>query len=238
MKNFTHIKPAKLIAALLAIYCMAVSVTAQSTNQSEPTQFSGSEYTGKGPNKETLYFFSFTGGPGEVSVRLEIKAKQYSTFARLEILDAELNTLATHNMNAATTSGSQQVLKKINLDEKQAVLLKVTLDSNLANYKIVVAGAVETASAAPTDTPPSDTPPLGDTGGGGASATMDSTASEAGTGPTASTSSNKFFNVDLGNFKLGQLINLPKGTLIIQMKDGSTQEIDMTTVKSLTIKKN
>src|SRR5215204_5467362 len=170
MKNFTHIKPAKLIAALLAIYCMAVSVTAQSTNQSEPTQFSGSEYTGKGPNKETLYFFSFTGGPGEVSVRLEIKAKQYSTFARLEILDAELNTLATHNMNAATTSGSQQVLKKINLDEKQTVLLKVTLDSNLANYKIVVAGAVETASAAPTDTPPSDTPPA-DAGSGG-SATM------------------------------------------------------------------
>ena len=222
-------------ALIFGILVCTGHAAAQSTNQSEPTQFSGTEYAGKGPSKETLYYFGFTGGPGEVSVRLEIKAKQYSTFARLEILDADLNTLATHNMNAATTSGSQQVLKKINLDEKKAVLLKVTLDSNLANYKIVLAGAVETASAAPTDTPPSDTPPA-DAGSGG-SATTDSTASEAGPGPTASTSS-KFFNVDLGKFKLGQLINMPKGTLVIQMKDGSTQEIDMTTVKSLTIKKN
>src|SRR5215203_777155 len=224
-------------ALIFGILVCTGHAAAQSTNQSEPTQFSGTEYAGKGPSKETLYYFGFTGGPGEVSVRLESKAKQYSTFARLEILDAELNTLATHNMNAATTSGSQQVLKKINLDEKKAVLLKVTLDSNLANYKIVLAGAVETADAAPTDTTPADTPSA-DAGGGGGSATMDSNASEAGPGPTASTSSNKFFNVDLGKFKLGQLINMPKGTLVIQMKDGSTQEIDMTTIKSITIKKN
>ncbi len=139
-------------------------------------------------------------------------------------------------MNAATTSGAQQVLKKINLDEKQTVLLKVTLDSNLANYKIVLGGAVETASAAPTDTPPSDTPPASD--GGGGSSTMGSTASEASPGPTASTGGNKFFNTDFGKFKLGQFINFPKtGTLVIQMKDGTTQEIDLASVKSVTVKK-
>ena len=237
MKNFRYINATKLVGIVLAIYCVAIAATAQSTNQSEPTQFSGSEYTGKGPNKETLYFFSFTGGPGEVSIRLEIKAKQYSTFARLEVLDAELNTLATHNMNAATTSGSQQVLKKINLDEKQTVLLKVTLDSNLANYKIALGGAIETGASpgesgapTPTDTPPADP--------GGASPPTEVSPSEASPGPTTSTGGNKFFNVDLGKFKLGQLINIPKGTLVIQMKDGTTQEIDMATVKSLTIKKN
>ncbi len=236
MKNFNNINATKLIAIILGIYCMAVSITAQSTNQSEPTQFSGNEYAGKGPSKETLYYFGFTGGPGEVSVRLEIKAKQYSTFARLEILDAELDTLATHNMNAATTSGAQQVLKKINLDEKQTVLLKVTLDSNLANYKIAIGGAVQAAGSAPADTPPSDTP-TPDTGGGG-STTTQPTASEASPGPTGSTGGNKFFNIDLGKFKLGQFINFPKtGTLVIQMKDGSIQEIDMASVKSVTVKK-
>lgn len=235
MKIINRINTTKFIAAILAIYCMAVSITAQSTNQSEPTQFSGNEYTGKGPSKETLYYFGFTGGPGEVSVRLEIRAKQYSTFARLEILDAELNTLATHNMNASTTSGSQQVLKKINLDEKQTVLLKVTLDGNLANYKIALGGAIETGASGPST--PTDAPPV-DTGGGTTPST-ESTPSEASPGPSSSTGSNKFFNVDFGKFKLGQFINLPKtGTLVIQMKDGTTQEIDMASVKSVTVKKS
>lgn len=231
MKNFKHIKPTQLIAAVLAIYCMSVSITAQSTNQSTPTQFSGNEYTGKGPSKETLYFFGFTGGPGEVTVALEIKAKQYSTFARLEILDSELNTLATHNMNAATTSGAQQVLKKINLDEKQAVLLKVTLDGNLANYKIVLGGAVDAGPPVTTDTPSADS-------GGGATPSTESVPSEASPGPSASTGGNKFFNIDFGKFKLGQFINFPKtGTLVIHLKDGTTQEIDLASVKSVTVKK-
>ena len=231
MNKIRNIKGKKLIVLALAIYCLAVSIAAQSTNQSQPTQFSGPEYTGKGPSKETLYFFSFTGGPGEVSVQLEIKAKQYSTFARLEILDSGLSTLATHNMNAATTSGAQHVLKKINLDEKQTVLLKVTLDGNLANYKIALGGAVETTASTPTDTPPADT-------GGGTSTSTESTPTEASPGPTASTGGNKFFNVDFGKFKLGQFINLPKtGTLVIQMKDGTTQEIDMASIKSVTVKK-
>jgi len=225
-------------ALIFGILVCTIHLAGQSTDQSSPTAFTSAEYAGKGPSKETLYFFSFTGGPGEVSVRLEIKAKQYSTFARLEILDAELNTLATHNMNAATTSGAQQVLKKLNLDEKQTVLLKVTLDSNLANYKIVIGGAIEagaptpeTGTSTPSDTPPADT-------GGGAIPSTEPAPSEASPSPTTSTGGNKFFNVDLGKFKLGQFINMPKtGTLVIQMKDGTTQEIDMASVKSVTVKK-
>lgn len=232
MKMYKNICAKTILSAVLAICCLAISIAAQSTNQAEPTQFTGTEYTGKAPSKETLYFFSFTGGPGEVTIRLEIKAKQYSTFARLEVLDSELNTLATHNMNAATTSGSQQVLKKISLDEKQTVLLKVTLDGNLANYKITLGGAVEVGAPTPSDTPPADT-------GGGAITSSESAAGEAGPAPTASTGSNKFFNIDFGKFKLGQFINMPKsGTLVIQMKDGTTQEIDLAGVKSVTVKKS
>ena len=219
------------IAFVFGMLACTIHVAGQSTNQSSPTPLTSAEFTGKAPSKETLYFFNFTGGPGEVTVQLEIKAKQYSTFARLEILDSGLNTLATHNMNAATTSGAQQVLKKVNLDEKQTVLLKVTLDANLANYKIALGGAIEAAASTPTDTPPADT-------SGGTSTSTESTPSEASPGPTASTGGNKFFNVDFGKFKLGQFINMPKtGMLVIQMKDGTTQEIDLASVKSVTVKK-
>ncbi len=238
MKNFKNINAKKLIVAILAIYCLAVGIAAQSTNQSEPTQFSGTEYTGKAPSNETLYYFSFTGGPGEVTVRLEIKAKQYSTFARLEVLDAELNTLATHNMNAATTSGAQQVLKKINLDEKQTVLLKVTLDGNLANYKLVLGGAVESAAVLNTSAETS-TSSTTSTSTEVSSTSEMSAPNPSGETPTGTTGGkNKFFNIDLGKFKLGQFLNLPSsGLLVVQMKDGTTQEINLATVKSVTIKK-
>jgi hypothetical protein len=224
------------IVFIFAALAFAIPIAGQSADQSSPTPLTTAEFSGKGPAKEAIYYFNFAGGPGEVTIRLEIKAKQYSTFARLEVLDSELSTLATHNMNAATTSGSQQVLKKINLDAKQTVLLKVTLDGNLANYKIAIGGAVEagateTGASTPTDVPSADT-------GAGSNSSTDPSPSEASPGPTASTGGNKFFNVDFGKFKVGQFINLPKGTLVIQMKDGSTQEIDLMTVKSVTIKKN
>jgi hypothetical protein len=216
--------------AILSVVLLstAVGASAQSTNQSSPTSLTGNEYTGKGPSKETNYFFSFTGGPGEVTVGLEIKARDYSTFARLEVWSGN-NTIATHNMNAATTTGASSVVKEFNLDEKQTILIKLTLDGNLANYKITLGGTVEGATGS-VEMPPADT---GGTTNGNMSNSTDP-------GPTASTSTTpgKIFNIDLGKFKLGQFINFPKtGTLVIQMKDGTTQEIDLGGVKSVTVKK-
>jgi hypothetical protein len=191
------------------------AVPAQSTDGSKPTALTSGEFSGKGPNKETNYYFNFTGGAGEVTIALELRAKQYSTFARLELLDAGLNPLAAHNMNAATSTGTAQALKKIALGEKQTVLLKLTLDANLAEYKITLGGAVEGGASTPTD--------------GSSTKTNDA---------ATSADADKFFNVDLGKFRLGQFINLPEtGMLVIRTKDGATQEIDLRTIKSVTIKK-
>jgi len=237
-----------LWAMALAIFGLVAAASAQSKDQSSPTALTSGEYLGKSPIKETTYFFNFNGGPGEVSVRLEISAKQYSTFARLEIIDAELNTLATHNMNAATTSGTAQVLKKLTLDEKQTLMIKLTLDGNLASYKIALGGAVDSGTAPSTGQAGSDTGGTTEAGtsteSGGAPETGSTSSStdpnSGGSGSTASpsTGNNKFFNVDLGKFKLGQFINFPKnGTLVIHLKDGTTQELDLANVKNVTIKK-
>ena len=252
--GMTTMKRLKIVATFysifLAVFGLAAAAPAQSTNESSPTALTTTEYTGKPPTKETTYYFNFSGGPGEVSVRLEIKAKQYSTFARLEILDAELNTLATHNMNASTASGTGQVLKKLELNEKQTLLIKITFDGNLASYKIVLGGAVDAGAPSSSQTGTSETGGAQDAGAspqtaasseaGSSSTPTESTSGSAPTEtPTPSSGGNKFFNVDLGKFKLGQLINMPKsGTLIIQMKDGTTHEIDLMSVKNLTIKKN
>ena len=110
----------------LILLVLVNSATAQSTVQSKPTPLTTSEYTAKGPTKETNYYFSFTGGPGEVSVTLKIKATDYSTFARIEILTSGMATLATHNMNATTGTGPVQVVKTVSL--------KKTTDTNYQTY--------------------------------------------------------------------------------------------------------
>jgi hypothetical protein len=45
-----------------------------------------------------------------VTVQLEIKAKDYSTFARLEVWSGN-KIIAMHNMNAATTTGTSTVVE-------------------------------------------------------------------------------------------------------------------------------
>ena len=129
----------KFLFPITVVLFFACVAAAQSTSMSNPTPLNG-EYTGKGPSKETSYYFSFTGGPGSVKVALEIKAKDYSTFARLEIGNDPSNLIAMHNMNASTTTGAADVVKEFKLASEQTVRIKLILDSNLAEYKLSVTG--------------------------------------------------------------------------------------------------
>jgi hypothetical protein len=194
-----------LILPVFACLLFAAAARAQSTNQSSPTPLTPAGYTGKGPTKETNYYFNFTGGPGEVTVGLEINARDYSTFARLELWSGN-KTLATHNMNAATTTGSSSIVKELNLGGKRTVVIKLTLDANLASYKITLGGAV---------------------GGEG--------SSMASTGGVVKPKLNLSAD-DMA--KLPKPVIVPKsGTLVVRMKDGSSQEFDLATVSSVLVVK-
>lgn len=235
MKNNRNFNALNLILLMILSLTFISATQAQSTDQSAPTAFATNEITAKGPSKETNYYYSFTGGPGEVTVTLNIKAKQYSTFARLEVLDAEFNTLATHNMNATTGTGPVQVMKKIGLSEKQTVLLKLTLDGNLTEYKVKLGGAVEfdSSSSPSTDSSSSTTDTSSSSG---SEVQQDSGSQPTGDASSQSMTKDKKFSIDYKS-KLGQLMEIPKsGTLIIQMKDGTTQEVPLKNVKSVTVK--
>lgn len=201
---------------LFILYVTFMSTTsAQSTNQAKPTVLTETEFTAKGPSKETNYYFSFTAGPGEFSVTLQIKATDFSTFARLEVLTTGLNALAMHNMNATTGTGPQEVTKKIVLKKQQTIILKTTLDHNLNEYKITLGGAVKVN--APSEDNSSDASQ------GNVSGQMQQQSSSA---------------QSAGIINYGQVMNVPKsGTMIIKMNDGTTQKIDLKKVKSVTVTK-
>ena len=216
-----------LIIALILVGGLAAS--AQSTDQSNPTPITSNELTIAGPKKSNQqFYYSFTAGPGEVSLQFSVKAKTYSTFVGVKIFDAELNTLTYHNMSA--DSSQSMVLKKFDVGAKQTLVMSFTSDSNLGECKIKLGGAVELGGAESSSSSTSDSTAT--------NSTPEVQPVEQGSGAGASTSSGK--NKDLVFSVLdavGQRFNIPaNGKLRLEMKDGSVQEIDLTQVKKILVK--
>ncbi len=131
------------VAAFFILVASFGSATAQSTDRDNPTPLLSNEIKDEGVGKATEYYYSFTAGPGEIIITVDLKAKAYSTAVRFELLDADSNQLLAHNMNAATSTGAERVVKRGSVQEKQTVLLKLLLDSNTGEYAVKLGGAVE-----------------------------------------------------------------------------------------------
>jgi len=219
----------KFILIIALILVGGVAASAQSTDQSNPTPITSNELTIAGPKKSNQqFYYSFTAGPGEVSLQFSVKAKTYSTFVGVKIFDAELNTLTYHNMSA--DSSQSMALKKFDVGAKQTLVMSFTSDSNLGECKIKLGGAVELGGAESSSSSASDSTAT--------NSTPEVQPVDQGSGAGASTSSGK--NKDLVFSILdaaGQRFNIPaNGKLRLEMKDGSVQEIDLTQVKKILVK--
>jgi len=219
----------KFILIIALILVGGVAASAQSTDQSNPTPITSNELTIAGPKKNNQqFYYSFTAGPGEVSLQFSVKAKTYSTFVGVKIFDAELNTLTYHNMSA--DSSQSMALKKFDVGAKQTLVMSFTSDSNLGECKIKLGGAVELGGAESSSSSASDSTAT--------NSTPEVQPVDQGSGAGASTSSGK--NKDLVFSILdaaGQRFNIPaNGKLRLEMKDGSVQEIDLTQVKKILVK--
>ena len=225
----------KRVLLFLVSFCalvMASATFAQSTDQSNPTAITANELVIAGPKKNNqLYFYSFSAGPGEVTLSLNVKAKSSSTFVGIKIFDSESNTLAYHNMSADT--GSPGIaLKKFEVGEKQTLTMSFTSDPSLGECRIKFGGAVELGSAEVSST--SNLGVISET-----NATMSNASTSTMTDQTSTTSSpgkNKNFMFSILD-AAGQRFNIPtSGKLLLEMKDGTSQEIDLVTVKKITVK--
>ena len=219
----------KFILIIALILVGGVAASAQSTDQSNPTPITSNELTIAGPKKNNQqFYYSFTAGPGEVSLQFSVKAKTYSTFVGVKIFDAELNTLTYHNMSA--DSSQSMALKKFDVGAKQTLVMSFTSDSNLGECKIKLGGAVELGGAESSSSSASDSTAT--------NSTPEVQPVDQGSGAGASTSSGK--NKDLVFSILdaaGQRFNIPaNGKLRLEMKDGSVQEIDLIQIKKILVK--
>ena len=224
-----------LLISVLMVIATASGVNAQSQDRENPTPLTSNTVKGTGTGQKVEYYYSFTAGPGEVVVTIDLKAKTGSTNADVEVFDAD-SKIFYYYPNA--TSTNDHAVKKFSLNSEQPLILRLALDSNAGAYSIKLTGPIQLVTAPPagdtasgegqpqpkTDTPPPDSPNTSQT--------------EASGGTTKSGKSSKLdLTVDLLQ-TAGKHFGLPtSGILHIVMKDGTTQDIDLSQVKKASVTK-
>jgi hypothetical protein len=222
-----------LFVSILLIATTAMGANAQSQDRDNPTPLSANAIKGSGTGKKVEYYYSFTAGPGEVVVTVDLKANAGSTNADVEIFDADSKIFYIYP-NATTTA--DHAVKKFTLSSAQPLILRLALDSSAGEYSIKLAGPLQLAA-----------PPIGDTSAGEQPQppetpqpdATNTTPTDASSGATAKSGKNSKLDFGLDLFQAaGKHFGLPtSGILHIVMKDGTTQDIDLSQVKKASVSK-
>jgi len=232
------------LVSFLLVVGSPIAAAAQSQDRDNPTPLTSNLIKGNGVGKKVEYFYSFTAGPGELVVLIGLKAAAGSTGAEVEIFDADSSKIFFYYPNATTTV--ERAVKRVTINTKQLVTLRLALDNNAGEYAIKLGGAFEQA----TVTSPSEPAAPGvEAPNPSASAEVqqpvtsetDSGASSAIPAETSVAKSGKGSKLNLGMNILqavGTQFGLPtSGLLHLVMKDGTVQDIDLSKVKSASVAK-
>ena len=141
-------KKSLLLAALLALIAAAGSAFAQSTDRDHPTPFSSNEINGELKGEEIEYFYSFTAGPGEVTLTVDVKSSDGTTGTAFELLDADANKalICCEYAQADSTGTTGRDVKSIKLGKGQTVILHLTpFKYGTGNYRVRISGAAALA---------------------------------------------------------------------------------------------
>src|ERR1700704_6502909 len=136
------------IGVLLLLLAATGSVSAQSTNRDHPTVLSSDEIRGELDGTEIEYFFSFTAGPGEVTITVDVKSSDGTTGTAFELLDADANKvlICCEGAQADSTGTTGRDVKSINLGKRQTVILHLTpFKYGTGTYRVRISGAVALA---------------------------------------------------------------------------------------------
>ncbi|MEP7338624.1 MAG: hypothetical protein ABI977_12870 [Acidobacteriota bacterium] len=135
-------------AVLMSIVTCA-SVVAQSTDRDNPTKLTSPEISGivDSRSAKSNFFYSFTAGPGEVAITLDVfKTGQYAS-ARYEIFDEDARSLVDDTGDAWTSSESRKI-KRFVLSRKVSLILKITPGQiwgggESGKFRLRISGAVD-----------------------------------------------------------------------------------------------
>lgn len=122
---------------------------APSTDRDNPTQLTASEIKGDGVDEKTQYFYSFTAGPGDVTIALDVKAEKSTAVSSVDIalFNASSKKLLSTYANPDHGS-SKHAVETATVHGTQTLLLQVEVSTGVSSFKIKLAGAVAINSGA------------------------------------------------------------------------------------------
>ena len=201
-----------LIFGVFAIILAGTVITsyAQSSDRDHPTPMSSYDVSGtygdhqKDGNKEA--FYSFTAGPGELTITFDVKRRSRDDGAgfTFELLPANGSSTALLCCEGAQSGegGTGREVASVKLTKRQTVILHVTNGSNGG-------GSFEARLSGPAISS------FGASSGGGPGKVGDGTRDSREGDPVSVPSS---------------------GTLHIRMKDGSTKDIDLSLIRNISVR--
>jgi hypothetical protein len=182
-----------LLALLVFTFAFTPATSAQSSDRDHPTPLKSNEIEGDLDASGNESFYSFTAGPGELTITVDVKSSDGTAVLEFELLDstASKSIICCEFAQADSAGKSGRNIKSVKLAKRQTVVLHLTVGkTGTGTYRVRLGGAV------------------------------------AAGGSTAS-----------GDNQTDNRLGLPtSGILRLEMSDGTTQEINLSRVRRVTIK--
>ena len=199
-----------LVFGLAFILALAGMAYAQSSDRDNPTVLSSGEISGSLNNHNGESFYSFSAGPGELTITVDVTVNHRSDETQIGVLNFELlgrdasTSLLCCEFAQTGESGTGRDVKSVRLTRRQTVILHTT---------------------------------NGPVGGGTFRVRLSGANSFSGSTVRDGYDNNNDNNVrDRGN-RDGEQINVPEsGILHIRMKNGTSQDIDLNRVRNISVR--
>ena len=114
---------------------------AQSTDSATPTKLASNQIEGEAEASGQSYYYTFTGGPGDLTIKLDGETDFYSTNAHVVLHDERGVELGKVALNATGNSASKSAT--IHLTKSQVIKMQIMLGVNVGihlKYKVSLAG--------------------------------------------------------------------------------------------------
>ena len=108
-----------------------------------PTQLENDEIGGLGVGRGVSYYYTFIAGPGEIRVVVDGK-NEFAPLARaVAVTISDLDAHAILKILLGNTTSSQRVVKRVNIFERQRLIMRVQLGKATIDYQVRIEGAVD-----------------------------------------------------------------------------------------------
>ncbi len=185
------------LSVLCLILFSVCSTFAQSADRDNPTRLNATEISGNAVASNTEYFYSFTAGPGELTITPEVTSNDFSCAFSIDVFDTRNNAVASSAIIATNRNSEVGATRSVRLARRQSLIMRLKFDGNAGRYRVRLGGVLDLPSTYastdvryPVNQPSEDSPAKRSSG---------------------------------------------RGTLRVEMDNGSIQEFDLSRVRQVTV---